>query len=93
MIVDKTEIKDYLKITDDEEDEIVESLQVAAEEYLTNAGVKKDYDKKLYVLAIKLLIAHWYDNRMIQSDKAHAKLSFSLDAIILQLIYSSDTSV
>jgi uncharacterized phage protein (predicted DNA packaging) len=85
------ELKKYLRVTTDDEDEIVEGLQLAAEEYLTNAGIKKDYEKKLYKLAVKLLVSHWYENRMIQSEKTQTKLSFSLEAIIMQLQFPSDT--
>ncbi len=79
------ELKKYLKIENDEDDTLIETLQVAGEEYLANAGIKKSYSKKLYTLAVKLLVTHWYQNRMIQGDKSTSKLSFSLDAIIMQL--------
>lgn len=79
------DLKLYLRLDDSEDDAIISALQVAAEEYLTNAGIAKDYQKELYVLAIKLLVGHWYDNRLIQSDRSIDKLSFSLDAIIIQL--------
>lgn len=80
-------LKKYPRIEDDDDDETVKSLQRAAEEYLTNAGIKIDYEKELYCLAVKLLVTHWYDNRMITSDKNQTKLPFSLDAIIKQLKY------
>jgi uncharacterized phage protein (predicted DNA packaging) len=58
---------------------------LAAEEYLLSAGIEKNYDKELYSLATKLLVSHWYYNRMILDEKTQAKLPFSLDDIIKQL--------
>ena len=81
-------LKEYLRVDDTEDDELISSLQTAAEEYLTNAGVEKDYKKELYTLAIKLLVSHWYGNRTIQYDKSLSGLRFSLDAIIIQMKYS-----
>ncbi len=83
--MDVNELKSYLKVTDNEENDLIEGLQKAAEEFLANEGVQVSYDRKLYSLAVKLLVAHWYDNRMVQSDKPYTNLSYSLDAIVLQL--------
>lgn len=80
------DLKLFLRIDDYEEDNLIQALQLSAEEYLTNAGIKKDYSKELYKLAIKLLVSHWYSNREV-SGKTE-KLAFSLDTIILQLKYT-----
>jgi uncharacterized phage protein (predicted DNA packaging) len=79
------ELKKYLRVDEDDDYDLIEDLQLAAEEYLTIAGISKNYEMKLYALAIKLLVAHWYDNRMIHSNKEQVKLSFGLDEIIMQL--------
>lgn len=79
------EIKDYLRVED--EDDTLLALQRAAEEYLENAGVLVGYEKELYKIAIKLLISHWYENRMIYNEKSVHLLPFSLNAIIMQLKY------
>lgn len=86
-----TEIKQYLKVESNEEDMLLMSLQVAAEEYMSNSGVNKDYTKELYKLAIKLLIGHWYDNRVLVGKTD--KLAFSLDSIIFQLKYNQEEVV
>lgn len=80
-----TEIKLYLRVDGIDEDVLISGLQLAAEEYMTNAGVNKDYTKELYKLSIKILINHWYDNRMINTDKSVGNLSYSLSAMINQL--------
>jgi len=80
------ELKLFLRIDGNDEDLLIQSLQSAAEEFMLNAGVYKNYDKFLYILSIKMLVGHWYENRSALG-KAD-KLSFSLDSIILQLKYT-----
>lgn len=83
------DLKLFLRIDDDEEDTLIEGLQIGAEEYLTNAGIKKDYSKELYKLAIKILVSHWYENRNIETvSKNVSKIAFGLDTILIQLKYS-----
>lgn len=79
------EVKSYARAEEEKDSDIL-SLQLAAEEYLTNAGVNKDYSKALYQLAIKLLVTHWNENRTL-IGKAD-KLAFSLDSIITQLKFT-----
>ncbi|SHH05956.1 uncharacterized phage protein (possible DNA packaging) [Tepidibacter thalassicus DSM 15285] len=88
--MDISEVKEFLRLEQDytEEDMLLDNLITAAEEYLTNAGVNKDYTKELYKLAIKLLVSHWYENREV-TGKAD-KLAFSLETIILQLKYTQE---
>lgn len=85
--VDLTELKTYLRIDGGEDDQVLASLYDAAVEYLENAGVKKSEDKhKLYDLAIKLLVSHWYDNRSgVIVGITSKSLEHSLQSIILQL--------
>ncbi|MGG7057607.1 head-tail connector protein [Clostridium tertium] len=83
------DLKLFLKIDDYEEDNLIQALQLSAEEYLTNAGIKKDYTKELYKLAIKILVSHWYENRSVETvGKNVSKIAFGLDTILIQLKYS-----
>lgn len=83
------DLKLFLRIDDCEEDTLIEALQIGAEEYLTNAGIKKDYSKELYKLAIKILVSHWYENRSVETiGKNVSKIAFGLDTILIQLKYS-----
>lgn len=87
--MDLEELKLFLRIDGEEEDSSIEGLQIAAEEYLTNAGIKKDYTKELYKLAIKILISHWYENRAVETvGKNVSKIAFGLDTILIQLKYT-----
>lgn len=87
------ELKLYLKADDTEDDELILALQKSAEEYLKNAGVSQAYTKELYKLAIKLLVAHWYENRKAESDKSKNQISFGLNTIITQLKYTQETNL
>lgn len=85
--MDLNELKEFLRVDSTDEDILIAGLQKAAEEYLINAGVNIDYSKELYKLAIKVLVNHWYDNRMINTNnnKSVGNLSYSLSAMINQL--------
>lgn len=85
------EIKEYLRVDFEEDDILLQILIYAAEEYLLNAGIKKDYSKSLYKLAISLLVKHWYDNRdSVAIGSTTKKLEFSLNSILVQLKYCGD---
>ncbi|WP_291648934.1 head-tail connector protein [Clostridium sp.] len=87
--MDLEELKLFLRIDGEEEDSLIEGLKIGAEEYLTNAGINKDYNKELYKLAIKILVNHWYENRAVETTgKNVSKVAFGLDTILIQLKYS-----
>ena len=72
MIITLKEVKEYARIDIDEDNSLLETLIVAAEEYLKNAtgkeypetdenGSKISYElEKIY---LQLLIAYWYEKR------------------------------
>lgn len=84
--MDLEEIKQYLRIDDSYDDFLIESLQMAAEEYLLNAGIDRDYARNLYILAIKMLVANWYETRQM-SDKEAKEIPYGIRCIIQQLQY------
>lgn len=87
--MDLEELKLFLRIDGEEEDTLIKGLQLGAEEYLTNAGIHKDYEKELYKLAIRILVSHWYENRSFETvGKNVSKIAFGLDTILIQLKYS-----
>lgn len=81
--MDIQEIKLFLRIEHDAEDEFIKSLKLASEIYLKNAGCDEDYGNELYKYTIKLLISHWYDNRCLIGNSTN--IQYSLDSIIYQL--------
>lgn len=85
------DIKEFVRVDFEEDDILLQTLIYAAEEYLLNAGIEKDYSKNLYKLAISLLVKHWYDNRdSVVIGSVTKKLEFSLNAILTQLKYCGD---
>ena len=71
-IITLKEVKEYARIDIDEDDLLLETLIVAAEEYLKNA-TGKDYPEanesgnrinyELEKIYLQLLVAHWYEQR------------------------------
>lgn len=69
------EIKKYLRVDDDFDDEIIEALQKAAIKYIqSKTGKTYKEDDEVWNLAIKLMIAHWYENREIQAVSSKSNL-------------------
>lgn len=92
--MDLEELKLFLRIDGEEEDYLIEGLKIGAEEYLTNVGINKDYNKELYKLAIKILVTHWYENRAVETvGKNVSKIAFGLDTIIVQLKYTQGDAI
>lgn len=83
------DVKNYLKIDDDivEEDEFLASLIIGSELYLKNAiGTSVDTLNPLFVLAQKMLISDWFENRgSLLVGKTSKTLENSLNSIITQL--------
>ena len=87
------EIKQYLRIDGDEDNELLSSLYLATKSYIENAtGITEDMAqengklKELYNLTNKILLAHWYENRVPQMTGSNFhKLDFSLESLFLQL--------
>ncbi|QIB70685.1 phage gp6-like head-tail connector protein [Aminipila butyrica] len=80
------EVKDYLRVDGSDDDSQVKGLISAADIYLENAGAVKDYDNNLYKLAVKILVTHWYENRLPVGEVTE-EMAFSLRHILLQLKY------
>ena len=80
------EVKNFLRIDGVEEDTFLISLISAAKIYIKNAtGIIVEETNDLHKLAVNLLVAHSYENRLpIGKDE---KLAFSLESIILQIKY------
>lgn len=57
------EVKNYIRVDHDEDDGEIELFILSGETLLKSKGIEKDYDNKLYKIAIFMLVALWYDNR------------------------------
>jgi uncharacterized phage protein (predicted DNA packaging) len=77
----KEELKGYLRIDHDYEDNLLEALLHAGYEYMANAGIPKG-DSYLYRLAVMLYVSIHYENR--DGTKNMPGLSYALQSIIIQ---------
>jgi len=93
MSVNQT-IKDYLRVSGTDEDTLIIALETAAHEYLENIGIPAaaNSTKELYLLAVKFLVAHWFDNRnTVIVGTISKELEFTLTAITTQLYLKQAT--
>jgi uncharacterized phage protein (predicted DNA packaging) len=93
MIITLQEVKEYARIDIDEDDQLLETLITAAEEYLKNAtgkeypetdesGNKINYElEKIY---LQLLISYWYEKRT-PAGGVGENFSFMTKSLMLQL--------
>jgi uncharacterized phage protein (predicted DNA packaging) len=80
------DVKIYLRIDGDEEDTLLESLLLASKEYIKNSvGTVVDEENNLHKLAVNLIVANSYENRLPIGQGE--KLAFSLESILLQMKY------
>lgn len=68
------EVKKYLRVDGSTDDDVIEDLMLAAEQYMTNAGVTVDYTNRLTALCVKLYCVWMYDHRADDSDAPPALL-------------------
>jgi uncharacterized phage protein (predicted DNA packaging) len=79
-------IKEFLRIDGGEEDLFLSSLILASKAYIKNAtGVNVIDTDNLHILAVSLLVAHSYENRLPMGKGE--TLPFSLESILVQIKY------
>ena len=87
-------VKDYLRVDSDIEDDMqISALIKAATQYISKQTGKQYVENdEVWNTAIKLLVAHWYDNRAMNSSKAGQlyEFSHSVTAIINHISLCSD---
>jgi len=90
-------VKEYLRIDSDmEEDVQINALITAAKKYISEqSGKKYMEDDEVWNICIKLLVAHWYDNRVLHPNKPGqlATNSHTVDALISHISLCSDYPV
>lgn len=92
-MIELSEVKEYARIDIDEDDQLLNTLITAAEQYLKNATGKNypemdaDGNKIDYVLEkiyLQLLIAYWYEKRT-PAGGVGEDFSFMTKSLMLQL--------
>lgn len=89
MIITLEEAKEWLRIDSDEEDMLISTLVLSAEEYLIDATGRQFEDTnnraKLFCF---VLVTDWYENRELISVKPSEKVRFSIQSLLVQLQYA-----
>lgn len=78
------DVKLYLRVDDYTEDEVIQGMIDAAKQYIqTGTGVAFDETDARHLLTLKMIVAHWYDNRGIVGNTT--ELPFTVTAQLLQI--------
>ena len=99
MILTLEEVKEYLKVDYDDEDDLLKELIEVAEEYLYAAtGRKFDSTNKRAKLYCRVLINEWYKDRSLTENTTKnltvtQKVRFTLQSILAQLKYEGGPDV
>ena len=103
------EAKLYLRVDTDDDDTLIQALITAAESYVKQqtgktkriVGIDQNgqpiyediKESELWKLAVKLLLAHWYENRGVEKASSRntiAKISHSVDALVNHIVMCGD---
>jgi uncharacterized phage protein (predicted DNA packaging) len=88
------EVKQYLRIDGSEDDVILASFIAAAKSFVKNAtGVEVVETNELHKLAVKLLVANYYENRLPVGDEKSVPLPYSLESILFQIGYAGEVTL
>ncbi|WP_024615838.1 head-tail connector protein [Clostridium sp. Ade.TY] len=98
MILSLEEVKEYLKVDYDDEDDLLNELIEVAEEYLYAAtGKKFDSTNKRAKLYCRVLVNEWFKDRALTENSTKnlnvtQKIRFTLQSILTQLKFEGDTN-
>lgn len=91
-----SDVKLYLRVDTTADDALITSLMTAAESYIkqttgkTLKGTAAINTDELYNLCVKLMVAHWYENRAVQSPTNLTKIDYTVQALINHISLSRD---
>lgn len=78
------DVKLYLRVDDYTEDEVIQGMIDAAKQYIQmGTGVAFDETNARHLLTLKMIVAHWYDNRGLVGNTT--ELPFTITAQLLQI--------
>lgn len=78
------DVKLYLRVDDYTEDEVIQGMIDAAKQYIqTGTGVTFDETNARHLLTLKMIVAHWYDNRGLVGNTT--ELPFTVTSQLLQI--------
>lgn len=80
-----SELKNYLRIDHDLDDNLLGMLKSTAEKFILSSIEVKETDDERFDHAVTLLVSNWYDNRIATTEKAMQEIPFGVTALIHQL--------
>lgn len=85
-IIDLELARNWLREPPEEDNQVIEMVIGAAEEYLNNAtGREFDSTNNQARLFCLVLVTDWYENRELIGQKPSEKVRFSIQSILTQL--------
>jgi uncharacterized phage protein (predicted DNA packaging) len=79
------QIKNYLHVDFDDDDEYINLLIDVAKEYIVDSVGKYDDTIARHKLLMLNIVSTLYENRQFTIDKSNEKVSYTLKSIIMQL--------
>lgn len=81
------QVKDYLRVDGDDDDNIIQVMMEAAKEYIISAVGEYDGEDKTAKILFCAIVQNMYDNReLMQSDIQQRKaIEYTFKSMILQL--------
>ena len=81
------QVKDYLRVDGDDDDNIIRTMMEAAKEYIVSAVGEYDEEDKTAKILFCAIVQNMYDNReLMQSDIQQKKaIEYTFKSMILQL--------
>lgn len=81
------EVKEYLRVDGDDDDNIIQTMMEAAKEYIVSAVGEYNEEDKTANILFYAIVQNMYDNReLMQSDIQQKKgIEYTFKSIILQL--------
>ncbi|EUJ34269.1 head-tail connector protein [Brochothrix campestris] len=82
------ELKNYLRIDHNEDDNLLTMLQETAKAYILGTleiSVEKADTDKRFEYAICLLVSHWYETRRATTESALNDIPFGVISLVQQL--------
>lgn len=107
MLLNTEDLKKYLRVDTNDEDSLISSQMSAADKYISGkvsktqalSGLSETGEKTyvalaedfLYQQCVKLMVAHWYENRgIVVTGTIVAGIQHTVDAIIAHIEGCSD---
>lgn len=102
MALKLAEMKEYLRVDTDDQDEVIMSLMAAAREYVYSKTSKRHYignqrdnpaadpvkleDSPVFIIGQKNMVVHWYENRGVETVGASVTRNSRVGDELIDLI-------